>query len=97
MPDIDDVRGVLDGQGGIVLDGLVTVATAGKWHHKRFDPKDGPPSWVTTIPDLDIPPGTYRLQLRFGRYVADLPRARYDGTRFTGEGAAIITEEARAS
>ena len=90
MPDIDSVKGHLEGTGGVILDGMVAIATAGKWTHHRYEEPDKAPYWITTIQGIAIPRGTYRLKLQFGAHIADMKGARYDGTRFTGEGGATV-------
>lgn len=91
MPDISEVAASLEGIGGMILDGLVEIQPVGKWSHRRYS--DG--HWVTTIDNTgDLPAGTYRLRCQFGRWVADMPRAAYDGQRFTGTSVVMPVEEA---
>lgn len=99
MPDIEHVKGTLAGTGGVILDGMVAIAVAGKWTHHRYEEPGKAPYWVTTVQDvlgtkMNIPRGTYRLKLQFGAHIADMRAAKYDGERFTGEGAADIKWDA---
>lgn len=89
MPDIEDVRGTLAGTGGVILDGMVKVADAGKWSHRRYEPQGAAPYWTTDVEGVSLPRGHYRLKLRFGDHIADM-RGYYNGERFTGEGGATV-------
>ena len=90
MPDISEIKGAIDGNGGTVLEGLVQVGTLGKWSHRAVSETD----WTTTA---DVPeglmPGTYTVMARFGRWTARMPRAKWDGARFHGGGAVTLTED----
>lgn len=93
MPSIDEVTGTLAGTSGVILDGMVEVSRCGKWSHQRFAPKDAEPFWTTTVEGFEGPQGSYRLRLRFGDHLAEM-RGWWNGSRFTGHGAAHIVMNA---
>lgn len=90
MPDLDELRGTLQGTGGVILDGMVKVADAGKWSHRRYEPQGQAAHWTTDVQGVNLPRGTYRLRLQMGTYQVELRRAEWDGTRFTGTGSADV-------
>ena len=90
MPDLDELRGNLQGTGGVILDGMVKVAEVGTWVHHRYEPKGSAPYWTTDIEGVSIPRGTYRLKLTMDTYLVEMRRAYWNGERFTGPGAAEV-------